>query len=520
MLFIALSSAGCGKLQQETDGHHTAEAGKPANLSITIASGDPSATKAGEPSSTLELISTLAAYIVDGSGNIVYYTNSETGATGITANSTVTINTAKDTARVFFSDIESGDYTIYYIANRPAALAAPLTSSGTFPYTDEVLSHLTGTDTPDFSDAATYPNGMPLTLKQSVSLTHGSNNLRAQLLRTAGRFSIAVYPHLTAANKICISGLSLSAINPSDTYLFIHDGTTPHSLPSANSYRYLPDLFSGTFFNPAVATRNDVFDTYLYEGHAVAYTLDISGAVFDGTANDVLSVTRAYTKGDKRNFIESTDSEYLIESVDTPYQYLYLNGEGTLAMGSLPSDYETNAASCANYRWKFSGTSSGTIRNVGTGKYIYYNGGTSLTSNASGANFSFPTSGTYFYMRSDYTTSYYYYFMNSSSPTETSSSYYDNASNYTNQQWHLYEYKYTPEYKDAGGNLLTPEREFSKTGIPVNYLLSSGESTALTNICRNEYVRNVVDIYYSPYTGVFKFEVKAWQTGGGSITFE
>lgn len=533
---LACLLAGCTKTPVPGTGNAS---GQPANLTITISTEsagsefpETRAVPTNMEDSTAangDIMNSLAVFMVDASNNIVSYANSEVSG----LSNTVVFNTSRTKATVTLNNIVSGSYTIYYIANRPASMSS-MSGTGTFQYADYALPTLSGTTVPNFTNTTVYPNGMPVTLKQAATINYGSNHLSAELIRAAGRLSVDLYTHMSGY-KVSITSLTFSNINPSDEYLFLHD-TNPHGLPAANTYRGFPAQF-GTFVNVDTSAVR-IFDSYLYESHASSYLMNISGALFSSDQNNVASVDPVYlySTGSETTNIETSKEFFILSSSSNGYnqksKYLYMDGTILRLADSLPTDIATNPSGCANYRWKFSGTSSGTIQNVGTQKYIYYstsNGTVSGSTTAS--NFTFGTNSNHLYFRaSNYTKNKYYYFFSANANPIADlmkGAKNNNAGTFASHQWTILPYPDTITisnsqwvYKDSGGNVLTPLKTFNVTSLQLNYINKYGSASPLSQICRNEYLYNTLNLYYNTAGGNFQFDVLPWVVKNSTITFE
>jgi len=115
--------------------------------------------------------------------------------------------------------------------------------------------------------------------------------------------------------------------------------------------------------------------------------------------------------------------------------------------------------------------------------------------------------------------------MNSNSPaTMTYSSINSTTPNSHYQRWYLQTYNInfsvSSVYKDSGGHTLVPVKTFNATGRQLSYINSYGSASNLEQICRNEYVRNTINLYYTTDGGNFEFEVVPWTSYSSEITFE
>ena len=396
---------------------------------------------------------------------------------------------------VTFTGLLRGQYTLYIIANAPGDLdlsTAAYEVGATLPGTlkDRLLVTLSGTDTPSYDDT----DGMPLTLVKEVALSPGANQISAELERVVGRFSVSVYNHIDN-KKLCISNVELSDFNASIGYLFNHNNT----IPGAVTYRSFPPLTD--IISIASHGSASVFDKYLYENIASTYEMTIEGAIFEESDNPATCVINQNI-GSNQTSINSPDDVYVIRSYSDNTYYLYTNGSTLSA--KQPAD-DNELINDKNYQWQFSGTSSGTMKNVGTDRYITISGrepGIGPT----GSNFNFGAS-TGIYFRSGR------YISRNGENISTRGSINNNS------RWYLRPYTETEEWKDAGGNTLTPVKNFSVT-TPINYINSFGATAALKYIYRNEHLHTTANVFYNEGQGTFNFEVVPWEKKTADITFD
>lgn len=406
---------------------------------------------------------------------------------------------------VTFTGLLRGQYTLYIVANAPGDLDLSTAAYGvgsTLPGTlkDRLLASLSGTDTPSYDDV----DGMPLTLVKEVALSPGENQISAELERVVGRFSVSVYNYIDN-KKLCISNVELSDFNASTGYLFNHNNT----IPGAATYRSFPPLTD--IISIASHGNASVFDKYLYENTASTYEMTIEGAIFEETDNPATCVVNQNIGSDQTS-IDSPDDVYVICSYSDDTYYLYMNG--TTLSAKQPAD-DNELIHDKNYQWQFSGTSSGTMKNVGTERYITISGGT-LGTGTSGSTFYFGiNSGIYF--RSGTTGTRYFIRRNGEGINILGRR--SDVPNNNDSRWYLCRYTETEEWKDAGGNTLTPVKKFSVI-TPINYINSFGAAAALKYIYRNEHLHTTANVFYNESQGIFNFEVIPWEKKTADITFD
>ena len=409
---------------------------------------------------------------------------------------------------VTFENLSRGPYTLYIVANAPEGLDLSTTAyapGATLPaeFADRLLAALSGTASPSYDDTG----GMPLTLVKEIMVVPGTNNVSAELERVVGRFSVSIHNH--ADNKtLCIREVRLSDFNASSGYLFNRDNT----IPPGNTYRAFPAA-AGVIAIPEHGSAN-AFDEYLYENKAPAYEMAIEGAIFEGTMATPVTYSVNKTIGSNETSISNTNNTYVIRSYSDDSYYLYMNG--TTLSAKVPAN-DNELINDKNYHWQFSGTSSGTIKNVGTGRYITISDGT-LSTGTSGSTFNFGISyGIYFRASAGRTR----YFINrdGTNINTTSRSNNNPPNNNNNCRWYLCLYTETEAWQDGNGTLANPLKDFSTT-IPINYLTPSGATVPLEYIYRNEHVHTTVNVFYNENYGIFNLEVIPWEKKTAEITFD
>ena len=195
-------------------------------------------------------------------------------------------------------------------------------------------------------------------------------------------------------------------------------------------------------------------------------------------------------------------------------RYLYVNNNTLAFSQTAPtSNYD-------NYLWVFSGNTSGTIQNVGTGLYLRRSSTSlSLNSNVNNAEtFAFGSYNQTTWFRSSYTGSSYKYFLTNSgnSPVLSRGSRNANSTTSSAQLWYLY----TP--KQATGWSKAPWNNNEAThSAQLTIIDSSGRTIPLTEVRRNAHIKVGVNVFFNPEDGYFNFEVVPWKEGfGGDATFD
>jgi hypothetical protein len=390
---------------------------------------------------------------------------------------------------ISFEDVPRTSYKLYILAN-----------------SNNLNGYIKGsTIDSDFADATIlYDNNesspMPLSYCSDISVSPGTNEISAKLLRTSAHYSIIVHNH-AVSNYLAITKLQISSISPNKTYIFNHDYAAPS------------DAVFNTINNQSISgiaadSEYPILDKYVYEGTASAYDMTIEGAIFNSA---VTSVSETPVIGSHTTTIH-TDNKYFIKSY---YSGRYLGISGGKLTTSAFSEYELKTrADIAAYLWTFSGTNSTTLRNVGTGQYLAQNyGSLYLTFYASDAdNYTKITKGNTIVLESEYSYWYlrYYLSVDYYGTVKFNESYY-----YSKQdEWILYPYSLTIKGNDGSDPLKT----FSKT-VSLNYIDKYGSARPLEGIHRNEHLTTTVNVFYNENTGSFEMQTENWSSVNGGFSF-
>lgn len=229
--------------------------------------------------------------------------------------------------------------------------------------------------------------------------------------------------------------------------------------------------------------------------------MTIEGAIFEESDNPATCVINQNI-GSNQISINSPDDVYVIRSYSDNTYYLYTNGSTLSA--KQPAD-DNELINDKNYQWQFSGTSSGTMKNVGTDRYITISG-SEPGIGPTGSNFNFGVSTGIYFRSGRYI-------------SRNGENIFTRGSINNNSRWYLRPYTETEEWKDAGGNTLTPVKNFSVT-TPINYINSFGATAALKYIYRNEHLHTTANVFYNEGQGTFNFEVVPWEKKTADITFD
>lgn len=485
-----------------------------------------SSTKAGTAADG-DKMNNLHIWVTDKSDVVVRYA-SWTGSN----NAQVTMNASLAAATVSISNINRGEYNIYIIANAPSSLSLPavgVTLDDTFK--KFVMTLPAGTKKPAFGDG-----GMPLTLISSVSISPGKNVLNAELVRVCGRIRVSVRNHTTSKN-IFLQSVKLGALNPDRGYLFQQDG---HAVPAGNTYGEFVSIDNAEKAEVtdyiAPGTMKTVIDQYIFETglDAVAnMSLSFSGGIF--AQNIVSAVVQAakmdvYSPGTEfagfyKNNINRPNTYFIIRNSGANY-FLRSNGTGMKQYYHNTVEELLASNEVERYFWTFDVksyvASSGygksvvnSIKNVFEGKYINI----STTNNELVTLSSTPQSlivGTQdlgMLIRND------------DGPYKVYCSYTtgDDVRSKINQaDQNLVYWKMIPVTKTQA-DVLTfqgAEKDFHKNVSSIDYIDEFGISVPLTDICRNEDVNVIINVFYNPEYASAYFEVSVWTEISNETTFD
>ena len=487
-----------------------------------------SSTKAGTAADG-DKMNNLHVWVTDKSDVVVRYA-SWTGSD----NGLVTMDATHAAAKVSISNINRGEYNIYIIANAPSSLSSLPAVGNTIGDTFKkfVLNLPDGSLKPDFGTG-----GMPLTLISSVSIGPGKNVLNAELVRVCGRIRVSVRNH-TSAKNIFLQSVKLGAHNPDRGYLFHQNG---HAVPDGTTYRDFVSIDNGdgktvtSYIKPGI--METVIDQYIFETglDAVAnMSLSFSGGIF--AQNIVSAVVQAakmdvYSPGTEfagfyKNNINRPNTYFIIRNCGANY-FLRSNGSGMKQYYHNTVDELLASNEVERYFWtfdvkKYVGESSGkgksevnSIQNVFEGKYINI----STTNNELVTLSSTPQSliiGTQdlgMLIRND------------DGPYKVYCSYTtgDDVRSKINQAdqnlvyWKMIPVTKTQEdvFKFEGA-----EKDFHKNVSSIDYIDEFGVSVPLTDICRNEDVNIIINVFYNPEYASVYFEVSAWEEISNETTFD
>jgi hypothetical protein len=367
--------------------------------------------------------------------------------------------------KVTFVNLDVGNYMLYAYANTERSLLSEvrtmlnqLSVGSAFDSAryDALFTTLRDRNTPVIDSS--HP--LLLTAAKAVSIGVENSSTTIDMLRPVVWFEVRVYNH--SDYPMLIDDISFSNFNPSTSYILPKDGTIPTSV----TYRSLPlyDTYTGgSDITVSAATESCVYLTPLFENRAPSYTMSLTAKVDAGGTETV-------------NKINTTDS-FMLKNSNTG-RYLVDNGSGRLALVSSVNSAESQDHAL----WRFSGTSSGYMTNVATGKK-YYRGTSSATS---GNNLTFQVNN------NGYLLIYYNrYYLRDNNGTAN----FGNTSNST-REWII---------EKSGG------KTASISNRQINIVdRQTAAVTPMTEQLRNQHIKIVINAYFNETDGKFNFTVLPW----------
>ena len=424
-----------------------------------------------------------------------------------------TIDAGGATAKALFTNVEKGNYTLYFVANLPSD--SPLVSykkGGTIDagFKDRLLANVVDNQ-PPYDETS----GMPLSLVKSISVGAGTNSLTGELVRTCARIRLTVRNN-TVSNTLILKKIALSANgNPSTGYLFPREDFSKPVTASMGPFNYLELTTEGKTTNIVIphGETHTYINQYMYEtgpNGSVSLGFNIAGGLFaDGVTSGVMGQVNGISTGSKVTTTNSINSsaQYLIKSATSDI-YLY-NNKGTLSASPVINVNDLlNQYYLKDYLWtvSVSGTKA-TIKNVATTKCITIvnKGAVSLKETGKVTI----TDGFSFYRIQGKT----YYYLKASDGSSVSSS-------NTQSKFYLVPVTQSSELnlKDNNGN--AAEKYFDQTISSLNYIGKYGTPVPLEHIYRNQDVQIVVNVHYNPSSGVLYFETTDWEKDDNKTTFD
>lgn len=486
-----------------------------------------SSTKAGTAADG-DKMNNLHVWVTDKSDVVVRYA-SWTGSD----NGLVTMDATHAAAKVNISNINRGKYNIYIIANAPSSFTFPAvgnTIGDTFK--KFVLNLPDGSLKPDFGTG-----GMPLTLISSVSISPGKNVLNAELVRVCGRIRVSVRNHTTSKN-IFLQSVKLGALNPDCGYLFQQNG---HAVPEGNKYGEFVSINNAkgatvsSYIKPG--TMETVIDQYIFETGLDAVSkmsLSFSGGIFkEDTKSAIVQAAKmdVYKPGTEfagfyKSNIEAADADYFIIRNSGANYFLRSNGTGMKQYYHNTVEELLASNEVERYFWTFDVKSYvassdygksvvNSIKNVFEGKYVNISttdyDPVTLSSTAQSLIVGTQSPG----MLIRYNDGQYKVYCSYTNGDDVRSRYYTNGENFV--YW-----KMIPVTKKQE-DVLTftgAEKDFHKKVSSIDYIDDFGISVPLTDICRNEDVNVIINVFYNPEYASVYFEVSAWTEISNETTFD
>lgn len=496
-------------------------------LLIRIASPMSSGTKAGTAADG-DKMKNLHIWIVGPDKKVVRYA-SWSGTDG-----DIVMNSGNSTATATFTNIERNTYTVYLIANKPSGMSAPAVG-GTIDdgFKKYVLSGFES-NAPSFGT-----DGMPLSLVESISISAGKNNLSAELVRACGRIRVSVRNN-TRDKNIFLQSVVLGKKNPNKGYIFPQD---EHRVPSGITYGPFKGSFSYTTAGETVSDYiapgkvETIIDQYIYESGVDAVAdmgLQFAGGVFGNDVTsaivDIIGSALYTTAGSEFSVFNATNApkvdgnntKLMIVRNRTANYFMKASGSDVIGKIRTSIDEVLAGSDVKDYLWIFNFNDYGSpptymnfIKNYGTGTYMAIPGDGTVVLNSTqnylrvgsqpnGLLINNPSNG---------------HNLNSGSNIDGGnivSGFQNGVASDLNYYWYMTPIDETinnQAFKDA-------LKSFSKSLPNINYLNDFGVAVPLTQICRNEDVNIVINVFYNPEYALVYFDVEAWTGVDNKTTFD
>ena len=352
----------------------------------------------------------------------------------------------------------------------------------------------------------------PLSLKQQVRLNPGENTVSGELKRTYARLRINVR-NQSAEGDLTVTDLTFPTRFTCKSVNLFTEGGAAEVAPVASSAGavtpFVPNLQIPKIADDGSVSETTIFDTYLLESDGGTYNYSLGLKYTGGEVEKYVVEDNAITK-----LADIKDGEMYVMYSSNSGRYLYANGNSVGAGYSYLTNNELNH----NYVWKFTkvGDNNYHIESMGATGYfmqssnvsssqvpLVVNPGSSdyFTASVSSNNLRFSST-----KRQYYYSSYYYLAVNGSSVVGHNSSSNQNRRNFT-----LYRVVKQSEVGSVSRTVT----------VPINIVNSTtGVSSPLTAIRRNDFVETVVNVSYNQKTGDIDFEVLDWDKVNGDVTFD
>ncbi|MGM9762972.1 MAG: hypothetical protein ACI3ZQ_02995 [Candidatus Cryptobacteroides sp.] len=360
----------------------------------------------------------------------------------------------------------------------------------------------------------TYNKGkMPISLVKEFSVGAGVNRVAAELTRVCGRISVIIR-NLSPEYSIAIHDLELSRLNPNTGYLFSRD----HNVPGGEDFfhDFIPFIKTEgkdyALIGPG--TESTVFSQMLYEtGENVSLGLKLAGAMLvDDAMNKIPEDNYTFSQQAITKQVyhlldaeaPSNDKQYILSPLSNTGSMLYGDGS-SLSLKPISGHWYDESEKLLNsddkYLWTYN-DGTPTLKNVGNSMNI-------AISNRGALSFGTNTSNTSLTVNlrnpgyNIYRGSYYLSANNNS--IGTVSQWYS-GNNYCIWQF----YPAEREEVITGYKYDTNGRMISYSTDAVQIIGGTGTAVPLTNICRNQDLRIVLNISFNPYIGEFEYVILPW----------
>ena len=494
-------------------------------LLIRIAAPMSSGTKAGTAADG-DVMNNLHIWLVDPTEKVVRY------ASWSGTNGDIVMDSGNSTATAKFTNIARNSYTVYLIANKPSALTAPdVGESIGESFKKYVLSGFSA-NAPDFGT-----DGMPLSLVESISISAGPNSLSAELIRACGRIRVSVRNN-TRDKNIFLQSVVLGEKNPNKGYLFPQDN---HSVPSGITYGPFKGSFSYTTAGKTISEYvapgkvETIIDQYIYESGVDAVAdmgMQFAGGVFENTkmsvvlgnvvSEDVYSAGTEFSEYNDTNAPKDSEGNTKPMIIRNKSANYFIKASGSSVVGYNRSNVnELLAGSDAkDYLWQINESSGNKyIRNLGTDKYLTVGrGGTNVTVESYMNNLNITANSN----SGSLATLFWYagYNMCTNGNVDGNSivaEYCRDAPTENRFFWYMTPVTITTISYQPFVDAL---KSFYKNLPNINYLNDFGVAVPLTQICRNEDVNIVINVFYNPEYALVYFDVEAWTGVYNETTFD
>ena len=510
LIVSVLLTCGCGR---ELPFDDPQKGNGKESICISLNTSNEEDTKAGTAKDG-DVMNNIYIWIADGSDKIVY---SGSYVDGSSEGCSFELAGDGKTATAMFTNVERGEYTLYVIANLPASLSglkAKTTADNEFK--NAVLPGLVDNE-PPFTDA----DGMPLSMRQSIHVGPGINTVETHLVRVCGRIRVTVR-NMTTDKNIFIQSFQLTDKNPSTGYIFHKDD---HGTPAGITFGAFESYeLTGTQTTRYIAPGGEdtYIDQYLYETGLTGMGelgFEIVGGIYEKSVTNAEVEDIPSIEAGSETTTYNAGTDYLIKNASGNF---YLNDNGTGLYASVKNlDELLLDAGLDSYIWNFSSNGpTGTdqrvsLCNVGTGRFMSLTGDPSYTfgmSNVETNIRAFVRIGADGLELSPSTTSWYVLYY--SEGLGLNVKYYSTSNeNY----WKLIPVTKTGS---AGKQLKDALKVFNRVNSSISYIDQYGLPVTLEHICRNDDVNVVINVFYSPESGVLYFRVEDWTDVSNNTTFD